>query len=104
MSTSTFIPVRFAILGCGRIAKNHVAPLKDIDGMQLVAVCDLQRERADAAGRSADVAAYTNYHEMLLREQIDVVCILTPSGMHPAHAIDIMERYQKHVVIEKPMA
>ncbi len=41
---------------------------------------------------------------MLARESVDVVCILTPSGAHPAHAIDVMERYGKHVIIEKPMA
>jgi predicted dehydrogenase len=103
-SLNSTAALRVAILGCGRIAKNHVAPLKDVDGTQLVAVCDLHRERADALGRSAGVPAYTNYHEMLLREHVDLVCILTPSGMHPAHAIDIMDRHRKHVVIEKPMA
>jgi predicted dehydrogenase len=41
---------------------------------------------------------------MLRREKVDVVCILTPSGMHPAHTLDVMRRYRKHVVVEKPMA
>ena len=50
------------------------------------------------------VPAYENYHDMLLKEPIDVVSILTPSGMHPTHAMDIMQRYGVHVVIEKPMA
>jgi len=96
--------VRVAIVGCGRIAKNHVGPLREIPDLSLAAVCDLQQERAEAFGRAAGVPVYTNYHEMLARERIDIVCILTPSGMHPAHAIDIMERYRAHVVIEKPMA
>jgi UDP-N-acetyl-2-amino-2-deoxyglucuronate dehydrogenase len=98
------IPLRFALVGCGRIAKNHVGPLADLPDFALVAVCDLLGDRADALARTAGVPAYTNYHEMLAREQVDIVSILTPSGMHPAHAIDIIERYRKHVVIEKPMA
>jgi len=40
---------------------------------------------------------------MLRKEKIDVVNILTPSGMHVSHAMDIIRRYRKHVVIEKPM-
>jgi UDP-N-acetyl-2-amino-2-deoxyglucuronate dehydrogenase len=97
-------PLRFGLIGCGRIAKNHVGPLAEMSGASLSAVCDLKPERAEAVARQAGVPAYTDYHEMLSREPIDVVSILTPSGMHPIHAIDIIERYAKHVVVEKPMA
>jgi predicted dehydrogenase len=96
--------VRFAILGCGRIAKNHAQPLTEVAGAQLAAVCDLVAERAHAYAEQYHVPAYESYHDMLLKEQIDVVSILTPSGMHPAHAMDIMRRYGVHVVVEKPMA
>src|SRR2546422_11359198 len=41
---------------------------------------------------------------MLLKEPIDVVCVLTPSGMHPIHAMHIMQRYGKHIVVEEPLA
>ena len=96
--------VRFALIGCGRIAKNHAAPLTEIPGARLVAVCDLVPERVEALATRAGVAGYGNYHTMLAREAADVVCILTPSGAHPDHAIDVMRRYGAHVVIEKPMA
>ena len=95
--------MRVAIVGCGRIAKNHVGPLREIPDLSLAAVCDLQQERAEAFGRAAGVPVYTNYHEMLARERIDIVCILTPSGMHPAHVI-ACAKAGKHVVVEKPMA
>lgn len=98
------LPIRFALIGCGRIAKNHVGPLSELFVAKLVAVCDLKPERAKALSDKCGVPMYTNYHEMLSQEQVDVVSILTPSGMHPAHTIDIMRRYRKHVVIEKPMA
>jgi predicted dehydrogenase len=97
-------PSRFAVIGCGRIAKNHLQPLADVAGAELVAVCDLVPERARAYADKYRVPSYVNYHEMLLNEQVDAVSILTPSGMHPAHAIDVMRRYNVHTVIEKPMA
>lgn len=96
--------LRFALIGCGRIAKNHVGPLTELPGAKLVALCDLLPERARPYSEQHAVPLYTNYHSMLRAEPIDVVCILTPSGMHPAHAIDVMRRYRKHVAIEKPMA
>ena len=102
--TDAIAPVRFAIVGCGRIAKNHVGPLTELPGARLVAVCDLVPERARAYAETHGVPAYTSYHEMLIKERIEVVSLLTPSGMHSAHAVDIMERYRTHVVIEKPMA
>jgi len=96
-------PVRFALVGCGRIAKNHVAPLMELERARLAAVCDLIPERASVYAEKSGAALYTNYHTMLRSEEIDVVSILTPSGMHAHHAIDIMTRYKKHVAIEKPM-
>ena len=96
--------LRFALIGCGRIAKNHAAPLREIPGAELAAACDIVPDRAQSFRARYGVPVYTNYHDMLAEEKIDVVNILTPSGMHPVHAIDIIDRYRKHVVIEKPMA
>lgn len=105
MESKTFMnDVCFALIGCGRIAKNHLGPLTELPRAKLAAVCDLVPDRAKAIGQKANVPIYTNYHEMLRKEEIDVVNILTPSGMHVPHAIDIIRRYRKHVVIEKPMA
>jgi len=97
-------PVRFALIGCGRIAKNHVGPLTELKRAKLVAVCDLVPERAQQYSEQSGAAMHTNYHTMLRSEDIDVVSILTPTGMHPHHAMDIMRRYKRHVAIEKPMA
>ncbi len=97
-------PLRFALIGCGRIAKNHVAPLTQLPGAQLVALCDLIPEKAHIHADPHHLPVYTNYHTLLRKEEVDVVCILTPSGMHPMHAMDVMRRYRKHVVLEKPMA
>lgn len=96
--------VRFALIGCGRITGNHLDVLSTLPRATIAAVCDLTPERARAYGERLGVPWYTNYHEMLVSEQTDVVCILTPSGMHALHALDILERYGTHLIIEKPPA
>lgn len=97
--------INFAILGCGRIAKRHAELLgtEQIKGARLVAVCDAQQDRAEQFGKKYGVPAFVSIEEMLDMPGIDVVSILTPSGMHAEHAIAVARR-QKHVVVEKPMA
>lgn len=97
---STF---RVAFVGCGRISGNHFEALSRIDGLRLVAVCDVIAERARAAGEKWHVPWFTNYEQMLADVPCDAVSIATPSGLHPAHGITAA-RAGKHVISEKPMA
>ena len=97
--------IKFALVGCGRIAYKHAESLNgQIDGAKLVAVCDPQGDRAQRTGEKYGVPWYLTYDEMLQKEDIDVVNVLTESGNHARHTIDIVRKYQKHVVVEKPMA
>ena len=97
--------IKFALLGCGRIAKRHSDLLGGghINGAKLVGVCDVIRERADAIGSRYGVPAYYDLERLLEQQDVDVVSVLTPSGLHPIHAIAIAKA-GKHVVVEKPMA
>jgi UDP-N-acetyl-2-amino-2-deoxyglucuronate dehydrogenase len=95
--------VRFAILGCGRISYRHIEAIQANPDAELVALCDLDLNRANERNESAKVEVYDDYREMFTKEEIDVVCIMTPSGMHAEHAIDIIHNFGKHVVLEKPM-
>lgn len=97
--------IRFGLLGCGRIAKRHSDLLggNNIAGARLVAVCDSQQARADALAAKFGIPAHYDLEDMLARRDIDVVVVLTPSGLHPQHAI-ACARVGKHVVVEKPMA
>jgi predicted dehydrogenase len=71
---------------------------------RLVAVCDVVEERARAFGKSYGARWYRDYHEMLSKEKdIQVVNVLTPSGLHAQNVLAIVE-YKKHIVVEKPMA
>ncbi|HDT11898.1 MAG TPA: Gfo/Idh/MocA family oxidoreductase, partial [bacterium] len=95
----------FAIVGCGRILKKHIDAIRDINKAKLVAVCDTAPEKAEKAGFESGVPYYTNYDKMLEKHpEADVVSILTPSGYHAEHTIDIVTKYKKHIVCEKPMA
>lgn len=97
--------IRFGLLGCGRIAKRHSDLLggKHVDRAVLTAVCDPVRARADAIAAQFGVPAHYHIDDFLARKDIDAVAVLTPSGMHPEHAI-ACARARKHVVVEKPMA
>lgn len=97
--------ISFGIIGCGRIAKRHLDLLGGghIKGARLAAICDNNPLRLNAARECHDVPAYAELSQMLADPNIDVVSVLTPSGMHAEHAIAAASA-GKHVVVEKPMA
>ncbi len=104
-STTDKSDLKFALLGCGRIAKRHSELLgdKQIDGARLVAVCDAVQEKAEAIAGRFGVSAYTDLDEMMTKEAIDVVVVLTPSGLHAEHVVKLA-KFGKHIMVEKPMA
>jgi UDP-N-acetyl-2-amino-2-deoxyglucuronate dehydrogenase len=74
--------IRFAWIGCGVIAPVHTRSIAELPDAQLVAVCDIDETRAQKLAATFPAAIYTHYAEMLQRDDIDVVNILTPSGRH----------------------
>jgi UDP-N-acetyl-2-amino-2-deoxyglucuronate dehydrogenase len=98
---------RIALVGCGRISKNHFDAIRKVDGLSLAAVCDTDAERARRAGEEQGVPAYRTIDDMLRASDdeapFDIVAICTPSGLHSAHGA-AAARAGKHVVTEKPMA
>ncbi len=103
--------LKFAILGCGRIAYKHIeALINNVADCELVAVCDIIEQRAEdrkaqyiEVFSNAQVAVYTDYKKMLEEAGADVVVIATESGYHGKHALDVLNA-GSHVLIEKPMA
>lgn len=97
--------LKFALVGCGRISKRHSELLGNgqIEDASLVSVCDINAAKAKAIGNKFDIPYYTDMDEMLRREDIDVVSVLTESGHHAKHVINLA-KYGKHIVVEKPMA
>ena len=97
--------INFALVGCGRISKRHSELLGEnqIAGAQLVAVCDKIVNKAQVIASKYNIPVYSCLHEMMKAEQIDVVVVLTESGLHAQHTIELAP-YGAHVVVEKPMA
>ena len=97
--------LRFALVGCGRIAKRHAALLGsgEIDGAELAAVCDVVPERAEALAEPYRVPWYVDMERMMAAERIDVVTVLTESGRHADHVLRLAP-FGRHIVVEKPMA
>jgi len=97
--------INFALVGCGRISKRHSELLgfSQIEGAQLVAVCDNKIEKAEKIAEQFTVPAYSNMDDMMQNENIDVAVVLTPSGLHAEHVINLA-KYGKDIMVEKPMA
>ena len=97
----------FALVGCGRIAQKYseIFSLKQIPAARLVAVCDKVKARAEKLAARHSVPAYTDFHRMMSERNadIDIVCLLTESGYHAPHTVELAA-YGKHIVVEKPMA
>ena len=96
--------IRIAVVGCGRISKNHFGSIeKHAEEMELVAVCDIDAEVLLAHTEQYGVKGYRSMEEMLQQEKLDLVAICTPSGLHSEQVI-LASGYGVHVMTEKPMA
>ena len=83
-----------AIIGCGRVSGHHCRSIIDTKGAQLVAVCDLEIAKAEAYRDQYGAKAYQDYRRMLSENpEINTVAVVTPSGMHFEHSLDILNNY-----------
>ena len=98
--------IKAGVVGCGGIANGkHFPAIKKNGKIELVAFCDLIKERAEKAKEeygTPDARVYTDYTE-LVKEDVDVVYVLTPNNAHAPVSIAAMKA-GKHVMCEKPMA
>ncbi|TRX50222.1 Gfo/Idh/MocA family oxidoreductase [Fulvivirga sp. M361] len=94
--------LKFGLIGCGRIADRHARHIANSGN--LVAVCDIEVDKAKKLASEYNSHFYTNISELLSKEpEIDVVSICTPNGLHATHTIASLKA-GKHVLCEKPMA
>lgn len=96
--------IRLGIIGTGGMANSHATDFAKINGVRLVACCDISAERVQAfAAKHAIPRVYTDYREMLDREKLNAVTNVTPDATHAEVALVAIER-GLHVMSEKPMA
>ena len=94
--------LKFAIIGCGRIAQRHAEHISN-NGI-LLSVCDNEKVKADELGKKYSSSVYYSIDELLESEKdLNVVSICSPNGLHAEHSIKAL-RAGFHVVCEKPMA
>jgi len=94
--------IKFAIVGCGRIAQRHAEHINKFG--TLAAVCDTDKVKADTLGKMYNTAIYYSIDELLKYEkEVDVVSVCSPNGLHASHSIMALKA-GFHVLCEKPMA
>ncbi len=103
MMSGTKTSIGFGIVGCGMIADIHAQALRSLCGVRLVGVTDVNFTNAKAFAEKHGASAYETYEQMLSDENIDAVCICTPSGYHAEQAKKALLA-GKHAAVEKPIA
>ncbi len=97
----------FGIVGCGSITNmKHMPNIVANEDTQIAAFCDIIPERAEQAAKkfgTPDACVYTDYHELVARQDIDVVHVCTPNSSHSEITVAALQA-GKHVMCEKPMA
>jgi UDP-N-acetyl-2-amino-2-deoxyglucuronate dehydrogenase len=97
-------PVRFAVVGCGRIAANHFAALRSHgDRVELAGVCDTDAAALARATHLTGAPGFNDLSALLAGTDADIVVLATPSGLHPEQAVRAAQA-GRHVMTEKPMA
>ena len=75
--------IRMAIIGCGRISKNHFDSIeKHQNNIELISICDIQKEILNKYKTKFNVKGYLDLEDMLENENLDLVSLCTPSGLH----------------------
>ncbi len=92
-----------AVIGTGFWGRNHARNLKELSETELLAVCDINPERAKAVAEQLDIDAYTDSRKLLKRRDIEAVTICTWSTKLALEALSALKA-GKHVLVEKPMA
>ncbi|MBI3961287.1 MAG: Gfo/Idh/MocA family oxidoreductase [Deinococcus sp.] len=96
--------IRFGIVGCGSIVtRAHLPALQRIAGAKVTAVCDINKERAEAAAQQCGAKAYTDFEAVASHPEVDAVLIATPNAYHRDPVL-AAARARKAVLCEKPIA
>lgn len=100
--------MKYALIGCGRIANNHITAAKNNE-LEIVAVCDIVPEKMDdllakhGLEKDTSIKKYTDYKKMIEENDIELVSIATESGIHAEIALYAIDK-GVNAIIEKPMA
>ncbi|MFN0166808.1 MAG: Gfo/Idh/MocA family protein [Bryobacteraceae bacterium] len=97
--------LRIGVIGCGGMSNGHMRMLvknREVDNIDIVAVCDVYQKRLDAAAQLTGGKPFKDYRSLLERKEIDYVLIATPEHWHCQMTLDAASA-RKHIYCEKPM-
>ncbi|WP_166823659.1 Gfo/Idh/MocA family protein [Thalassoroseus pseudoceratinae] len=97
------VPVRTALVGCGKVGQIHAQALAKLAESNFVAVCDGQRDRAERFASEYHVSAFDSVSEMVSKTGAEAVMICTPHPLHEQPCVEAA-KLGAHVLVEKPMA
>lgn len=95
--------LKVGLIGLGKVSEMHLLAYKDVEVIKVVSGADISKDRVNQVINRFGIKGYTDYEEMLKKEKLDIVCVLTPPSVHK----EITERaaeYGVNILCEKPMA
>lgn len=94
--------IKVGVMGCGEMGQHHVRVYSQLEGVGLIGIADLDRERVSKLAKEYETEAFTDYNE-LLKLDLDVVTIAVPTTLHKEVALNTMNR-GINLLVEKPIA
>lgn len=94
--------IKIGLIGCGKISKAHVSAIEAIEDAEIIAACDILSENLAAVCEKTGAVGYSDYKELIEKEDIDLALITLPHALH-GEATCIAAEHGIHVFLEKPM-
>jgi len=96
--------LRVGVIGSGFAGSSHIEGYKNVEDADLIAICDVSKERAKEAAEKYSIPnIFTDYEEMVKLDELDAVSVCLPNVMHMPASVAALEA-GKHVLCEKPLA
>ena len=95
--------LKMGVIGAGIVCERHIIAAEGMDSVKPCAVADIVLEKAQSMAEKHGMRAYASYEEMIEKEELDLVVINLPHGLHREAAVYAAER-KLHVFLEKPFA
>lgn len=95
--------IRFAFIGCGAIAHKHLLAISRFSNTEVTGIFDINPQVSREFSRKYSIPAFKDIERMIEETQPHILNILTPSGMHAKNILELV-RFNKHFVVEKPLA
>ncbi len=95
--------VRVGLIGCGFMGTMHANCYKNIEGVEIVALADLRKEKAEELAAGTNATLYSDGKDLIANAELDIIDICLPTYLHAEYAMLAMEKV-KYVFVEKPVA